>query len=115
MENEMSSPVSALSNTGVVAFFHRRKFFKRRHDHESAICVPPERLRVEGEGVSFLYSAAHGMDKAEVAFLRVRADSVLKTGQTFHSSANTRSSVWMCAALCAALIQAPSKALRASW
>jgi hypothetical protein len=38
----MSSPVSALSNIGVVAFFHRRKFLNRRHAHESAMVVPPE-------------------------------------------------------------------------
>jgi len=42
LEIGMSSPVSALSNIGVVAFFHRRKFLNRRHAHESAMVVPPE-------------------------------------------------------------------------
>ena len=42
LERGMSSPVSALSNIGVVAFFQRRKFHNRRHLPESAMFLPPE-------------------------------------------------------------------------
>jgi hypothetical protein len=41
LESGRSSPVSALSSMGVVAFFHRRKFHNRRHN---AMVRPPQTL-----------------------------------------------------------------------
>src|SRR4029078_4404813 len=41
LESGSSSPVSALSNMGVVAFFHRRKFHNRR---DNALGRPPPTL-----------------------------------------------------------------------
>lgn len=42
LERGTSSPVSALSNMGVVAFFQRRKFHNRRHLPDSAMILSQE-------------------------------------------------------------------------